>query len=43
MKCRMCGKENETLEHICKCEEAKIEMKGELVEGIEKWRNEETR
>ena len=41
VKCRMCVKENETLEHVLECEEAKVEMKKELVEGKEKWRNKE--
>ena len=38
-KCRMCDRENETLEHICECEEAKNEIKMELVEEMEEWRN----
>ena len=41
-KCRMCDRENETLEHICECEEAKNEIKRELVEGMEEWREGET-
>ena len=35
VKRRMCDRENETLEHICECEEAKNEIKRELVEGME--------
>ena len=35
-------KENETLEHVLEWEEAKVEMKKELVEGMEKWKNKET-
>ena len=35
VKCRICDRENETLEHICECEEAKIEISRELVEGIQ--------
>ena len=42
VKCRMCVRENETLEHVRECEEAKVEMKRELVEGMEKWRSKET-
>ena len=38
----MCDRENETLEHICECDEAKIEIRKELVEGLEKWRYDET-
>ena len=36
VKRSMCERENETLEHICECEEAKIEIKRELVEGMKK-------
>ena len=42
VKCRICGRENETLEHVCECEEAKVIIKGELVESIKKLTNEET-
>ena len=42
VKCRMCVKENETLEHVLECDEAKVEIKKELVECMEKWRNKET-
>ena len=34
MKCRMCDTENETLEHICECEELKIGIRRELVEDM---------
>ena len=37
VKWRMCVRENETLEHILECEEAKVEMKRELVECMVKW------
>ena len=37
VKCRMCDREKETLEHICECEEAEIEIRRELVEGMEEW------
>ena len=40
-ECRMCGRKNETLEHTCECEETKVEIREELVEGMKKWRNEE--
>ena len=33
----MCDRENETLEHICECEKAKIEIRRELVKGMEEW------
>ena len=40
VKCKMCVRENETLDHVCECEEAQVEMKN--VEGMQKWRNKET-
>ena len=31
----MCDRENETLKHICECEETIIELRRELTEGME--------
>ena len=42
VECRMCVRENETLDHLLGCEEAKAEMKRKLLDGTEKWRNKET-
>ena len=37
----MLVRENETLELVCECAKAKLEITGELVEGMGNWRKEE--
>ena len=41
-KCKICGRDNKTLEPICKCVEAKVEIR-ELVDVMEKWRGRRVR
>lgn len=38
--CRICCEEAESLEHIWKCEEARVQIKIEWVRGVDEWRGE---